>query len=142
MYMPFFSSTPKKPTDGPGIIRFQYCGYVQGPGGGPTTGMASKTINQTMNNADEATKYLRKQIATDSIKDGFGNPIGRSKMYQLSRYIGYTESKSRPGTFYHDFLLSSPEDSFCHSGGKRRSRKSRNTKRRKNRKSRKTRSSR
>ena len=135
--MPFFSSKPK---DGPGMIRIQYCGYVKAPGGGQTTGLASKTFNQTMNSADEATKYLRKQIASDSIKDSFGNTIGRSQMYQLSRYIGYTESKSKPGSFYHDFVLSSDEDSFCHSGGKRRSNKSRNTRRKKGRKSRKTRS--
>jgi hypothetical protein len=135
--MPLFSSKPK---DGPGIIRIQYCGYVSGPGGGPTTGVASKTINQMMNNATSATNNLRQLIATDSIKDQFGNPVGRSKMYQIGRYIGYSESKSRPGTFYHDFVLSSPEDSFCHSGGKRRSRKSRNTRRKKSRKSRRTRS--
>lgn len=137
--MSFFSSKPK---DGPGILRIQYCGYVRGPGGGPTTGVASKTINQLMKNAAEATNYVRKLIATDSIKDSFGNSVGRSKMYQLGSYKGYTESKSNPGTFYHDFVLSSPEDSFCHSGGKRKSRKYKNLRRKKTRKSRKTRSKR
>ncbi len=137
--MSFFSSKPK---DGPGYPRIQYCGYVRGPGGGPTTGVASKTINQMANNGAEATKYVRQLIASDSIKDPFGNAIGRSKMYQLSNYKGYTESKSNPGTFYHDFALSSPEDQFCRSGGKRRSRRCKNTKRktRKIRKSRKSRS--
>ena len=135
--MSFFSSKPK---DGPGLIRIQYCGYVKGPGGGPTTGIAAKTINQMANNAAEATNYIRKQIASDSIKDAFGNPVGRSKMYQISKYMGYVQSKSRPGTFYHDFALSSPEDSFCSSGGKRRSRRVRSTRRKKTRRSRKTRS--
>jgi hypothetical protein len=135
--MSFFSSKPK---DGPGIIRIQYCGYVKGPGGGPTTGVASKIINQMVNNAAEATNYLKQQVARDSIKDSFGNAVGRSKMYQIGSYKGYVESKSNPGTFYHDFVLSSPEDSFCNTGGKRRTRKSRNTRRGKTRKSRKTRS--
>jgi hypothetical protein len=134
--MQFFSSKPK---DGPGLIRIQYCGYIKGPGGGPTTGIASKTINQMVNNAAEATNYIRKQLASDSIKDSFGNPVGKSKMYQIGRYVEYVESKSRPGTFYHDFVLSSPEDSFCRSGGKK-SRKLRNTRRKKTRKSRKSRS--
>ena len=138
--MSFLSSFSSKPKDGPGFPRIQYCGYVKGPGGGPTTGMASKTLKQLMNNAAEATNYVRKQIASDSIKDAFGNPVGRSKMYQLGRYSGYTESKSTPGTFYHDFVLTSPEDSFCSSGGKRRSSKLRNTRQKKSRRNRKTRS--
>lgn len=112
---------------------------MKAPGGGQTSGYASKTINQTANNADEATKYLRKQIASDSIKDSFGNTIGRSQMYQISRYIGYNESKSKPGSFYHDFALSGDDDSFCRSGGKRRRSKSRTTRRKKGRKSRNTR---
>jgi hypothetical protein len=91
-----------------------------------------------MKNAGEATNYLNKQIATDSIKDSYGNSVGRSKMYQIGNYKGYTESKSNPGTFYHDFVLSSPEDQFCRSGGKRRTRRCKNTRRRKTRKNRKS----
>lgn len=141
--MPLFSSKPTKPTDGPGFPRIQYCGYVKGPGGGPTVGTATKTINQIANDAVAATNFLKKQIATDAIKDPFGNTVGKSKMYQLTNYLGYNESKSKPGTFYHDFVLTSPEDSFCQSGGRRRT-KSRNnrrkTVRRSSRRSRKTRS--
>ena len=135
--MPIFSSKPK---DGPGLPRIQYCGYVKGPGGGPTVGSTSKTFSQVANDAVAATKYLKKLVASDSIKDSFGNTIGKSKMYELTNYLGYNESKSKPGTFYHDFVLTSPEDSFCQSGGKRKSRKLRNTRRKKTRKSRKTRS--
>jgi hypothetical protein len=140
--MSFFSSTPKKPKDGPGFPRIQYCGFVKAPSGGPTTGVAAKLINQLANNSAEAANIIRKQLSRDAIQDSFGTIIGKSQMYQLSKYLGYTESKSKPGTFYHDYLLSSPGDHFCQSGGKRRTRIFKNTKRRKTRKSRKTRSKR
>lgn len=131
--MPFF-----KPKDGPGYPRIQYCGYVKGPGGAPTIGIGSKTINPIVNDAASARTYLQQLLATNKILDPFNNPIGVSKNYQISSYNGYNESKSKPGTFYHDFVLSSPDDSFCQSGGKRRCRKLKNTKRIKRSKSRKT----
>jgi hypothetical protein len=136
--MPLFSSKPK---DGPGFVRFRYCGYVSGPGGGPTIGNAAIVLDKALaNDAASAKKYLAKNLFNNSIKDKFKKIVGVSTSYQIKSYNGYNESKSKPGTFYHDFSLESGEDSFCNSGGKRRSHRFKNTRRGKTRKSRKTRS--
>ena len=126
--MPLFSSKPK---DGPGLIRITYCGFVKAPGGGQTTGLASKTFSQVPNVAS-AQNFIISQLNSNSIRDSFGNIIGKNTNYRIGQYRGYNESKSQPGKLYHDFTLVSPEDSFCHTGGirKRNSRKRRITKRR------------
>ncbi len=137
--MPLFSSKPK---DGAGVVRITYCGFVKAPGGGQTTGFASKILSQVAN-AAAGQSLILSQLNSNAIKDSFGNVIGRNTNYRLGQYRGYVESKSQPGKFYHDFTLSSPEDSFCHTGGikRRNSRKRRITKRRSaRRKSTKTRS--
>jgi hypothetical protein len=122
-----FSSKPK---DGAGLIRISYCGFVKAPGGGQTTGRTSKSFS-AVPNAATAQNFVITQLNNNSIKDSFGNVIGKNTNYQLGQYTGYTESKSQPGKFYHDFVLTHPEDSFCHSGGiKRRTRKRRSTKKR------------
>jgi hypothetical protein len=126
--MQFFSSKPK---DGPGVVRITYCGFVKAPGGGQTTGLTSKILSQ-VENAASAQSLIISQLNNNSIRDSFGNIIGKNKNFRLGQYKGYVESKSQPGKFYHDFSLTHPEDSFCHTGGlkKRNSRKRRITKRR------------
>ena len=136
----------KKPTDGPGVVRITYCGFVKSPGGGPTAGFTSKSLSQVAN-ANEAKSFIIKQLNSNSIKDSFGNIVGKNTSYSLGPYKGYVESKSQPGNYYHDFSvinLADPTDSECRTGGmkKRSSRKRRVTKRRRSnrRKSNKTRS--
>jgi hypothetical protein len=107
------------PTDGPGDVRITYCGYVKGVGGGPTIGMATKVLGQ-VENANEAKSFIIKQLNSNSIKDSFGNIIGKGTNYSLGKYKGYVQSKSQPGNYYHDFKLTSLEDSFCQAGGKKK----------------------
>lgn len=127
--MSFFSSKPK---DGPGFVRIRYCGNVKTPGG-VTSGFASR-IFTNQDNAASAKQYLTKLLNSNTLKDDAGKLIARSTNYQIGQYTGYSESKSQPGKFYHDFIIVNPEDSFCHSGGIRRTKK-RVTRRRKSKRS-------
>ena len=130
--MGFFS---KK--DGPGTIRIKYCGYIKGRNGTVTDGWGSQNL-QTANNAAEAKKFLSTFVKKGEISDASKKPLSSSNGYEIGSYF-FTESKTKPGTYYHDFILvNEGNDHFCSSGGrKRRTRKSRGKRSRKTRRNRK-----
>ena len=131
--MGFFS---KK--DGPGKIRIKYCGYIKGRGSGTVTDGWGSQILQSANNAAEAKKFLSTFVKKGEISDASKKPLSSSNGYEIGRYF-FTESKTNPGTYYHDFILvNEGNDHFCSSGGrKRRTRKSRGKRSRKTRRTRK-----
>ena len=140
----------KKP--GIGKIRIEFCGYVKNKND-IQLHRALKSLPETANNDDEARiKLTRLLMKEGSIKDGGNASVSSNKGYEISNYTkgvykngyAYIQSKSQPGTFYHDFILDNSEkDSHCDNdqdgGRKRRTRKTRSKRNKKSRKTRRNR---
>jgi hypothetical protein len=137
---------------GPGIIRIEFCGYVNNKGD-IQLHRALKPLQETANNDDEARiKLTRLLIREGSIKDGDNENVGFKTKYKISNYTkgvytdgyAYIQDKKNPTIFYHDFILDNSEkDNHCDNdqdgGRKRRTRKTRSKRNKKSRKTRRNR---
>jgi hypothetical protein len=137
--MPLF-----KKSDGPGKIRITFCGYKKDV----SLGEYSITLPTSANDANSARSILFEALKGDTIKDATNNSVNNSDGYYIStatsklytKGYAFTESKSNPGTYYHDFMLVNAKyDSQCSSGGRKRRTRNTKGKSKRNKKSRKTR---
>jgi hypothetical protein len=120
---------PKVPTDGPGLIRITYCGFVRGPNNTQEQGWASLQM-ENATDKNNAINIIKTKIMDGSIKDSRGNEISKQTGYSLTNYLGYKESTNpkKKGTFYHELRLANANDRFCveaaqNAGRRRKTRK-------------------
>jgi len=139
-----------KKSDGPGKIRITFCGWAKGRSPGTTEIKEySITLPTSVNDAKSARTTLFGKLQDKSIKDNADyESVSIEKGYYIStatndlytKGYAFTESKSNPGTYYHDFMLVNSEmDGQCSSGGRKRRTRKTKGKSKRNKKSRKTR---
>jgi hypothetical protein len=125
---------PKAPTDGPGLIRITYCGFVRGPNNTQEQGWASLQM-ENATDKNNAINIIKTKLNNGTLKDTLGNEISRQTGYSLTNYLGYKESTNpkKKGTFYHELRLANANDRFCveaaqNAGRRRKTRKYKKTK--------------